>query len=908
MEIITTHLEADFDGIASMVAAKKLYPEAHLVLPAGSQVRERAYLADFPIDFLPPASIDLRTVTRMILVDCQEQGRLGKLEKIIENQHISIHIFDHHPGGDQNALLQSADLVRLEAVGATITLLCEQLEAQSFSWTPQEATLFAIALYEETGQFSYPHTTPRDFHVGARLVQTGADVNQVSRYLQRKWTTPQLELFNALLQASRIRTLSQRRILFTTLTWKKYIQDLAPVVQQLGQLHGTDAVVIAVAMEGKVQVIGRSRYPDMDMNALLRPLGGGGHTMAAAASVKDFTLVEVAQRLQEGLEQQGRTWLPIRTLMTAPVRTVQQGTIIKHTERLMTQYEVNALPVVDAKGQFMGLATREAVQKALYHKLGSRPIDQIMQQDIFLASPSTPFEDVEHQMVERNQRIVPILDQDTIVGIFSRTDLLRALHQDRPAPDASAPMPSAPENPSEPPLRTRHLKKLMENQLSPSLLTLLDRVGALANRLGVGAFLVGGFVRDLLLGNKNTDVDIVVEGDGVHFGQTLAKDIQADWRIHERFGTVSLTLPKPFASPQLHHLDIATARTEYYEYPTALPTVERSSIKKDLYRRDFTINALAIRLNHPPGELLDYFGGQRDIKDGVVRVLHSLSFVEDPTRVFRAIRFEQRFGFSISKETQHFINQAESLELFQRLSGSRLGNELIHLLEEPAPAKGVQRLRQLKLLRFIHPKLQWKDSQLRLFESIAKILDWYEVECEKSDIHTWLCYALTWFEPLGPPELLDSWKRLGFPQKMIKTTHTFLSSQAGLRRTLNKKQLASSEIHGLLAPWPKEFLLVLMAKAQTKSSSHIAMGRIREFLTTWQHMTITLTGHDLESLELPKGPSYKRILNQLFAAKLDGLVTTPEDEYRLAKTLVAQERTQGKKTKSPATPSKSRKP
>lgn len=910
MEIITTHLEADFDGIASMMAARKLYPEAHLVLPAGAQSRERTFLAKHPLPLTALSSLDIPKITRLILVDAQHQDRLGQLEKVLKNQHISVHIFDHHPMEENNPLLSRADYCKLGSVGATITLLCEELQANSLKWTPDEATLFAIALYDETGQFVYRNTTPRDFQIGAALIQSGADLNQVTQYISQQWTPPQLELFHALLQSAQILNLGRRRILLTTLTWPDYVQDIAPIVQQLAQLHGVDAIIAGVAMEGKVQIIGRSRHPDMDMNQITQAFGGGGHTMAAAASIKGLTLVEVERKIHALLQEQAKTWLPIQRLMTTPVRTVGNHTTIKQTERLMTQYEVNALPVVNDTGAFMGLATREAVQKALYHKLAAHPIDHIMQRDIFLATPATPFEDVQHQMVERNQRIVPVLEHDQVVGIFSRTDLLRAMHQGLPAqigeaePSAGATSRAAPV--STPTLRTSNLKKQLETRLPPTLLALLETIGKLADRQEVAAFLVGGFVRDLLMNIPNFDLDVVIEGDGIRFGKALAQELKAEWRIHERFGTVSITLPKSFHIPHMHHLDIATARTEYYEYPTALPTVERSSIKKDLYRRDFTINALAIRLNRTPGELLDFFGGRRDLKDKIVRVLHSLSFVEDPTRVFRAIRFEQRFGFQISKETQHFIQQAETMDLFHRLSGSRLGNELIHILEEPEPAKGIQRLCQFKLFRFIHPKLQWKDPSPALFESGEKILAWHEVEHAKPGTERWLLYALAWFESLGKAELVKTWKRLGFPQRTTMTVGEFLQSQSTLMRTLNKKNLSPSETYALLMPWPNELVLFLMAKAQSKPATHVAMERIREYLTTLRHVSITLTGHDLEEMGLSKGPAYRRVLDRVFKAKLDGLAATPADEYRLAKTFIHQETASGSHSKSPSLGSQGR--
>ncbi len=904
MEIITTHLEADFDGIASMVAASKLYPDACLVLPGGTQSRERAYLENNPLPLTPLANLRQSEISRIILVDADHQDRLGPLEKVIQNQSVSVHIWDHHPLEPSNPLASRAECLKIEPVGATITLLIEELQQQSQTWSPNEATLFAIALHEETGHFTYAQTTARDLEVGARLMATGANLTVVTDALQRKWTDPQAALFTTLLQTTQLLTLGRRRVALATGAWPEYVADLAPVTQQLCHVYNADAALTAVAMEGKIQFVGRSRYPDMNMNHIAQAFGGAGHTMAAAASIKGQTLAEVDQRLHDLLQEQAKIWLPIRRLMTAPVRTVEQGTTIKQTERLMTQYEVNALPVVDIHKKFIGLVTREAIQKGLYHKLANQPVDHIMLQDIFLANPDTPFEDVQLQMVERNQRIVPILDRETVIGIFSRTDLLRALHQEPGQGETQNPpsdvAPTIPTPSATIPLHTWNVTHLLNTHLPAPVLSLLEHVERLANELDVSVFLVGGFVRDLLLGIANFDLDFVVEGDGIRFGKTLAKELLTEWTIHERFGTVSIKLPHSLNLPHMHHLDVATARTEYYEYPTALPTVERSSIKKDLYRRDFTINALAIRINRTPGELMDYFGGRRDLKDKVIRVLHSLSVVEDPTRVFRAIRFEQRFGFRISKETEAFIKQARTMELFQRLSGSRLGNELIHMLEEPAPLKGIKRLEEFHLTPYIHSTLNTKLPIQSLFESAEKILTWFTIEHPDTPIKRWLVYGLAWFELLGNAELTKTWKRLGFPQGHIKTAGGYLETQSTLIRTLNRKNLAPSEAFALLDPWPIEILLFLMAKTQLKSSTHTALARIREYLTTWQHTSIAITGHDLEDMGLPKGPAFRRILDHIFNAKLDGMVGTEEDEHRLAKTLIAKETASATHLKAPS--------
>ncbi len=893
MDAITTHLESDFDGLASMIATKKLYPNAHLIIPGGCQPGVRSYLERYPLPLTPASQVDPSHITRLIVVDTQDFKRIGLLEKVFQNPEISVHIFDHHPSEPKGTALHSADFQIIETVGATTTLLVEILQKNEIPITPSEATLYAIGVYEETGSLVYPNTTPRDLQVAAHLLTCGADLKVVADFITRHLTIPQIKLLNALLHAAYPIHLGRRRVVLAVLSWPTYVEDLAPVIQQVARLEGADAILAAVSMEGKVQFIGRSRQEDIDMQRIAQAFGGGGHRMAAAASIKGRTLPEVEDRLRDLLEEQARTWLPIRDLMTTPVRTISTGTSVRDTERFMTQYEVNSLPVIDLKGRFLGLATREAIQKALYHQLYSVPVDQVMLQDVFTANPHTPFDVIQNQMVERNQRSVPIITNRKIVGIFSRTDLLRASHQPQlirnsinSASSGTLPalMPHG-----------RNLQGLMADRLPHGIQHLLNEAGQVADQLGISAYVVGGFVRDLLLGKSNLDVDIVVEGDGIQFAKVLGLRLSAKIKVHERFGTASLKLSKISAFAPDMAFDVATARTEYYEFPTALPTVEQSSVKKDLYRRDFTINALAIRLNKNPGELLDFFGGQRDLKDKVIRVLHSLSFVEDPTRAFRAIRFEQRFGFAISKETRTFIRNAVDMQLFHRLSGHRLGDELIHLFSESQPANAVRRLRECDLLKFIHPHIPWTTKSQDLCQSIQEILTWQRLEIPHEPIEKWLLYAMGLFEPLGRVETVKTWKKLGFPGRHIRMVDNFFKEYDQVLRVLLRKQVSPSETYSLLYPWTLEALLFLMAKVQRRDSKKHSLQRIKEFITTYRQIKISVTGHDLQTLGLKKGPAYRRVLHQLLMARLDGTIQSRQEELSLAKNLVNKAQRSSKK-------------
>ncbi|MEK7725570.1 MAG: CBS domain-containing protein, partial [Nitrospirota bacterium] len=391
-----------------------------------------------------------------------------------------------------------------------------------------------------------------------------------------------------MLQHSEVHYLEGRKVLVATSTFDRDRVEAAEAVHQLAELEGVDAVLVAVVNEEHVEVIGRSRSPEIDVGWIAREFGGGGHAVAAAAIVKGQTLTEVKERLVQLLMERYRPTLLAKDVMTKPVKTISGEATVTETEQRMTNYGVNVLPVLDGKDRYVGLVSREQIQKALFHRLGKMTAADILQADQFTAHPDTDFHTIEQAMLERNQRFVPILEGTRVVGVITRTDLLRAWHDDvlrsvkiRPKVTDPTGVPGL--------LHHRNLKRQLQEKLPPPLFTLLKEAGQLADRLDLPLYVVGGCVRDLLLGIENLDLDLVVEGDGIAFARKLAAEQSGRVKAHDRFGTAVIVLPDGLK------LDVATARTEYYEYPTALPTVEQSSIKKDLYRRDFTINALAVR-------------------------------------------------------------------------------------------------------------------------------------------------------------------------------------------------------------------------------------------------------------------------------------------------------------------------
>jgi tRNA nucleotidyltransferase (CCA-adding enzyme) len=485
-------------------------------------------------------------------------------------------------------------------------------------------------------------------------------------------------------------------------------------------------------------------------------------------------------------------------------------------------------------------------------------------------------------MLERNQRFVPVVHRGKVLGVITRTDLLRTLHDDvLAAARARAKGEEAPAF-----AHRRDLRALLRRRLPDRVLELLREAGRIADRRGVAAFVVGGFVRDLLLERPNLDLDLVVEGDGLAYARALGQALGARVKSHARFGTAVLSFPDGFK------LDVATARTEYYEYPTALPTVERSSLKKDLERRDFTINTLAIRLNERAfGQLVDFYGAQRDLHDKTIRVLHSLSFIEDPTRVFRAVRFEHRFGFRLGKETLALIKGAVKMDLFHRLSGARLREEIMLLLSEPEPRQAVARLAELDLLRFIHPHLKWSSRVSGLLKAVEEVVDWHKLAAlswPQPRLETgppWVIHFMALMDGISNKAVQEVLERLAVTGREARIIREMRARGPGLLRRLARSPLLSpAELVRVLAGLPETTVLFLIAKAKSEPVKR----QLSTYLSTYQHVRTVVSGKDLKALGLKPGPAYTRILGRLRDARLNGEVKTDADERQLAARLVSE--------------------
>jgi tRNA nucleotidyltransferase (CCA-adding enzyme) len=463
------------------------------------------------------------------------------------------------------------------------------------------------------------------------------------------------------------------------------------------------------------------------------------------------------------------------------------------------------------------------------------------------------------------------MENDNLLGVITRTDLLNTLVRQHQPPQNHFPDPAQKPIPA----RTKNVIKFINERLSPRIIDRLKTIGEIADRMNMGAYVVGGFVRDLFLYRPNEDIDIVVEGDGIAFAKAYAALVQARTHSHEKFGTAVVIFPDGFK------IDVASARVEYYQSPAALPVIEMGSIKLDLFRRDFTINTLSIQLNTEKfGNLVDFFSAQRDIKEKAIRVLHNLSFVEDPTRVFRAIRFEKRFDFSIGKLTSNLIENAVKMDFFKRLSGRRVFTELRLILEEDNPAPAVIRMQDYNLLKVIHPSIKLNKELISLLNSVTNVMAWYDLLFLDEPLMRWSVYLMALIRKCDIKTSKSICKRFELPPRHHGLfTDDRLHAHQQLMELERRLPAKNSTLYRRLHGFKTELIVYMMAATRQERVKKA----ISHYFTTLRKTALSIRGRDLRELGLNPGPVYREILELALAAKLDGRLKTRANELAFAR-------------------------
>ncbi len=893
MDLILCHTTADFDALGAAVGLTRLLPGSKIVLTGGSHPPVRDFLAlhrdEYPL--IERRSVNPEKIRSLTVVDTQQRDRLGKAAEWLDLPHVTeIIVYDHHLGQESDI---PATRSHISSVGATTTLIVEQLQQQQISLTTAEATVMALGIHVDTGSLTFDQSTPQDAFALAWLMEQGASLSVISTYRDPGLSLQLQQLLTEALENLAYLCLHGYTVAWVTLKTDGFVPGLSSLASELVELTEIDAILLANEYplgesDSRLTVIGRSQIPKTNLNLLFQPLGGGGHSQAASLNLRKVDSQAILKQLLDGIKAQIPHPPTARDLMSSPVRTILPETTIGEAQRILLRYGHSGLSVVDAQKQLVGIISRRDIDIALHHGFSHAPVKGYMTRNLKTIMPDTTLPEIESVMVTYDIGRLPVMENEQLVGIVTRTDVLRELHQEREEERGT-------EEQTKTGRRGESNLSLpqLQNKLAPRLWQLLTTASQEAEKRGWHLYLVGGAVRDLLLAQASDtlmikDIDLVVDGfhksADVGAGVELAKALQQLYpssrlEIHGAFQTAALLWHK---DPELDSLwvDIATARTEFYPYPAANPEVEASSIRQDLYRRDFTINALALRLTTPragvgtqhAAPLLDFFGGLIDLQAKQIRVLHANSFIEDPTRIYRGVRFAVRFGFEIEPQTEEFIRYAINSGVYDRTAQensrtpalqTRLKTELKHILEAPYWKSALQFLDNLGALQCIHPTLKLDAEllgQLRLLERCLRRFD-----PQPTLIH-WEMRLETLIAHLAPEYPAKVAKNLQLPEDSIARLKNLAQVQTEVMTLLPTLQRPSQVVQ-LLRQYDLP-MLILIAVQSPREIRH----QIWEYFTVWANVQPLLNGNDLKKLGYKPGPQYRQILDDLLAATLDGVI------------------------------------
>jgi tRNA nucleotidyltransferase (CCA-adding enzyme) len=861
VRIITTHLSADFDAFAAAVCAVRLFPGSKVLFPGSQEVAVRRFLSESKVDY---PEVKLRraraaTIEHAVVVDTRSPSRLGEVFDLIQRDQCPVTLIDHHMEEDEYDI--RAEKIFERPVGATCTIVAELFREKGIEPTAEEATLLLMGIYEDTGGLSYRETTPEDLRVSAWLLENGASLEWVRRWVLKALQPEQLELLNRMVEATEEVMVAGSPVALSMIEVDQYYEEAAFVVHRWVEIFEIAVGAVMLVHPPNINLILRSRLPGLHIGRVAQRFGGGGHPTAASARVAGMMPVELRETLLETLAVE---MPPPTTAIDIAVRTifsVDDTNDVEETKDRINQLRVNALPVRDSQsGELTGLVTRQILDRALSHNMGDRPVSSVMQPELPLVSAVTPLDDLRDIFLERSYRFVIVEEAGRPAGIITRMELFRRLFEQQHAAGSSLDHRMAGARPTSQPI-----SRILREVSPPWVQRLIATAREVADHLGASVYLVGGMVRDMLLERPNEDVDLVVEGDGIAFAEALAEALDGRAHPHLPFLTAVITLPDGL------RVDVASARTEFYRTPAALPEVATSLIRQDLYRRDFTINSLAVVLSGERyGELVDFFGGRMDIQRRDIRVLHSLSFIDDPTRALRAVRYARRLGFTIAPDTRNLISTALEEGVFERLSGQRLRRELEVLLVEPHPTPALALVAELGLLPAICSGLKWSEDVRSYLMEVEGQLAWYQLEELGVLPEPWILFLGGMALASGAEVIEELAQRLQLGGPIEELFLTFPAVVDEIKAAANSG-LSLSQQAQIVEQRPAEALLLAMAALPLQSRRSLANAAVAA-----ERVRLPVTGQDLIDGGVSPGPHIGRALRLTRDALIDDMIAADE--------------------------------
>ena len=867
MEIIISHQRTDFDGLAAMVAAKKLHSEAVMVFSGKVTNNVKRYMSLYKdrITVKHASEIDYEKINKIIMVDTRVAARIGPFSDLVAKDEIEVIIYDHHL--DRTNTIEDAREM-IEPVGATTTILVDEIYSRDIDITSFEATLFALGIYEDTGCLVYESTTSEDARAVGYLLDQEANLEIVEEYIEYSLNRKQQGLFNKLLDSIHQISIKGYEIDIFQTEMEEYIPDVSLLAHKLNELHNADALFVLTKYNEKLLIIGRSNDDSINVGEVLKYFGGGGHNRAASATIKideDRELIVWQEKVLQVVQEKINPAILVEDIMSTPVETIDPDTTMKDADQKMLRHGHSGLVVKNGNDEIIGIISRRDIDKVRNYDLLHAPVKGYMRRNVITMKPDASLKEVQDAIVEHDIGRLPVVnDEDELVGIITRSDLLKLFY-------GTDDYLKNRQN-----LYGRSLVQVQERRydiadklelVEDRLINLLKKAGRLADKLDFDLYIVGGFPRDLILGQVNYDLDLVLEGDGIEFAQNLAKYLEGDLDIYHEFGTAIVTLEDL-------KLDIATTRVEYYPQVASLPEVEQGSIQQDLFRRDFTINALAIQLNEASfGQLVDYFSGKEDLEAGLIRLLHNFSLYDDPTRIFRGFRFGSRYNYKFEENTEDLIRHAIELDVIEKLSNDRLFTKLELGLKDENPVSFISLLDEYNILGYFSPHIEWNHETEHLEQNVNKVLDWLHNLNIMTSFEEWVLYLIVLVHGLNEDQIKDFANKFNINKNLFDRLMTSLKADKYIN--ILHEADDNSRIYYLLQGLAIEDMLFLLIKDFSLEEE------IRLYLEELQWVDIEVSGDDIMDLGYSPGPLFREVLDEVKKAKLNGKVKnyTEEREY-----------------------------
>jgi len=851
--VILTHSGADLDAISSMYAASKLYPGSVIIHPGSLDINASKLVSIFGENLVMRKVKELpnkfkNEINRIIVVDTKDTNRLGEGKQFIK-EGIEIIVFDHHPG--------ESDLPNAKAVqrhyGANTTIITQLLMEKKVILSPFEATLIALGIFEDTGSFSFPSVKAEDFAAMTFLFSFGVSMKIVHHFLSPFLGKSQVGLLKELLDHLKEYRIKGSRIAIADAKIKNYIPGISLIAHKLMELIDADIVFILVTLGKDTYIIGRSSSLSFDVKKIIDTFGGGGHPTAASVFIRNKDVKEIKEKLITEVHLSDFPVLRAKHIMSSPVKVVSPETSIKDAMKILVRMGYSGLPL-EENGKIVGIISKRDIEKIMLFEKRNRPVKQYATPFVVKVSYDNDLREIEDAMVKNDVGRVLVEKNDKVVGIISRSDLLKAYRikeemLEQPSMDLSSFLPDKSE-----------ITQLMKTALSKEVFKLLKKFGEIAKDTGQRIYLVGGAIRDMFINEKSLDMDFVLSDDAVMFGKNLNKALQGDLRIYSDTQTVNLKFNG-------FNFDFTTARREYYEEKSLIPLIEKASLKEDLKRRDFTINTLAVDITEKDfGRIFDFYGGYSDLRKKTIRVLHSLSFIEDPSRILRAIKYMVKFNFALSSDTENFLKKAVELGSLRAKHSQRIVDELMELLNSNFAVKTILELEKLGILKAIFKVKRLSTLKKERLNKAHEFLKTYKINEEQA-----LVFISILVDGKTTSEIKAILKFFSFKGKIVNDIIKFNYTMKKFH--INFSKLKEEDLFFTLESIKEFYILAYLTKATGKEEFFI-----NKFMSKMRFIKLEIRGMDLKNLGLKEGPQYREIFKEILRLKIKGKISSKDDE------------------------------